>query len=174
MERVVLVDAKDNEIGTEEKIAAHRGAKLHRAFSVFVFDSRGRLLLQQRAMSKYHGGGLWSNACCSHPRQGESVLAAAHRKLEQELGFDCALEEAFSFTYKVDMGNGLWEHEFDHVLIGTWDGTPRPNPEEAMGVAWVEPAELLKDMKERPERYSLWAREAIERAIAHWQRSKRI
>ncbi len=169
MERVVLVDAQDREVGTEEKIAAHKAGHLHRAFSVFVFDSRGHMLVQQRALGKYHGGRLWSNTCCSHPREGESIAAAAHRKLRQEFGFDCPLEEAFSFIYRADMGNGLWEHEFDHVLVGFWDGEPAPNPEEIADWRWVEPSEWLRDMKERPERHSLWARESMERVLAFWK-----
>ncbi|HLD78244.1 MAG TPA: isopentenyl-diphosphate Delta-isomerase [archaeon] len=172
-ERVVLVDAQDRQVGTEGKIAAHKAGKLHRAFSVFVFNSKGGMLVQQRAAGKYHGGGLWSNACCSHPREGESVLAAAHRKLEQEFGFDCALEEAFSFTYRADMGNELWEHEFDHVLVGLWDGEPAPNPEEIADWRWVEPSEWLADMRERPEKHTLWAREAMERVLAFWKARKK-
>ena len=164
-EHVVLVDSNDKELGTEEKIAAHKAAKLHRAFSIFVFNRDGKLLLQQRAAGKYHGAGLWSNTVCSHPRPGESIEAAAHRKLKQELGFDCALKERFSFVYKVDMRNGLWEHEFDHVLVGSFDAKPKPNPEEVQQCRWADPADVLREMDEDPDSWTLWARIALQRLL---------
>ena len=142
---------------------------MHRAFSIFVFNSKGQTLIQQRALSKYHGGGLWANTCCSHPHEGEAVEAAAHRKLAQELGFDCPLTEIFSFIYKVDMNNGLWEHEFDHVLVGYYDGPIAANPEEAMAVKWENPQTLLDDFKKTPEKYALWMREALERTVQYYR-----
>lgn len=165
-ERVVLVDEQDNEIGTEEKIRAHEnGGKLHRAFSVFIFNSKGELMIQQRAGSKYHFGGLWTNTCCSHPRKGETTVEAGRRKLRQEMGFDTDLKEAFTFIYKAESDNGLTEHELDHVLIGTFDGEPKPNPEEADGWKWVDMDELRKDVQKNPEKYSPWFRIALDRVI---------
>ncbi len=166
MERVILVDEADNQIGTEEKLKAHREGKLHRAFSIFVFNSDGKLLLQQRALSKYHCPGLWANTCCSHPREGESADAAAHRSLVEEMGFDCPLKEAFSFTYKAKFDNGLTEHEFDHVLVGKFDGEPKPNPDEVAAVKRVGVDELRKDVRENPERYAYWFRVSFERAFS--------
>jgi len=124
-ELVVLVDENDNEIGVEEKINAHRKGLLHRAFSIFVFNSKNELLLQKRAADKYHSGGLWSNTCCSHPRPGENLKDAAHRRLQEEMGFDCSLREVFSFLYKKSFDNGLTEHELDHVFFGKFDGIPK-------------------------------------------------
>lgn len=166
MEHVILVDENDTEIGTEEKMNAHREGKLHRAFSVFVFNSEGRLLLQQRAKSKYHSGGLWANACCSHPRPGEGLEEAAHRRLVDELGFDCHLKEAFSFTYKAKFDNGMAEHEFDHVFIGRYDGSVRANPDEVESWKWVGVDELSNDIKENPGRYAYWLKAVIERVVS--------
>src|SRR6266567_2545019 len=131
-EIIVLVDEKDNPIGYEEKLAAHRdGGKLHRAFSIFIFNSKNEALLQLRAKAKHHFQSLWSNPCCSHPTKGENLEAAVHRKLKQELGFDTPLKETFSFVYKAtDRKSGLTEHEFDHVFVGQYDRDPKPNPEE--------------------------------------------
>lgn len=163
MEEVILVDEKDNQIGTEEKLQAHREGKLHRCFSIFVFNSEGKLLLQQRAKSKYHSGGLWSNTCCSHPRPGEPTEQAAHRRLKEELGFDCPLNEVFTFTYKTKFDNGLYEHEFDHVLFGRFDGSPIPNPEEVESCKWVGVEELKKDIQENPDNYTYWLKVALEK-----------
>src|SRR4030042_2763439 len=127
MEKIILVDENDREIGTEEKLKTHEQGKLHRAFSIFVFNSKGELLLQRRAKGKYHSGGLWTNTCCSHPREGEKLEEAVHRRLKQEMGLDCPLKEAFSFIYKVRFENGLFEHELDHVFIGRVDGKPVPD-----------------------------------------------
>ena len=121
---LVAVDAHDRPTGTVHKIRAHREGILHRAFSIFVFDDADRLLLQRRALRKYHSGGLWSNTCCSHPRPGEQVLDAAHRRLREEMGFDCALDTAFSFVYRAELEGGLVEHEYDHVLLGRLAGDP--------------------------------------------------
>ena len=163
MEEVILVDKNDREIGSEEKIKAHREGNLHRSFSVFVFNSEGRLLMQQRASSKYHSGGLWSNTCCSHPRPGEQVTEAAHRRLKEEMGFDCPLKELFTFTYKVKFPNGLSEHEFDHVLIGKFNGNPKPNPEEAGSFRWADPDSLRKDVEGNPDNYTYWLKAALSR-----------
>jgi isopentenyl-diphosphate Delta-isomerase len=163
MEKVILVDAHDNKIGTEEKIQAHKDGKLHRAFSIFITNSEGKMLLQKRALSKYHCPGLWSNTCCSHPRDGETVLQAAHRRLKEELDFDCPLEEMFSFTYKVAFDNGLTEHEFDHVLTGKFDGNPTINPEEVAEYKWISVDELKADIKSNPDKYTYWLKVAIEK-----------
>lgn len=149
MEHVILVNELDEQIGTEEKIAAHRRGLLHRAFSIFIFDRKGRLLLQRRAEHKYHCPGLWSNTCCSHPRPGEMTLAAAHRRLREEMGFDTDLRESFSFVYKVTFDNGLAEHEFDHVYTGVYNGEIMPNPEEVWEYQWVT-LEELNDMLDDP------------------------
>src|SRR5258708_894916 len=121
-ERVILVNDQDEEIGTEEKMCAHEKGLLHRAFSIFIYNSKGEMLLQRRAKIKYHSGGLWTNACCSHPRKGETIEKAAHRRLKEEFGFDCNLKNAFSFIYQADLDKGLKEHEFDYVLTGLYDG----------------------------------------------------
>jgi len=170
MEELILVDEKDNEVGTEEKIRAHQdGGKLHRAFSVFVFNSRGEMLLQKRIKEKYHCGGLWTNTCCSHPRPGENTENAAHRKLKQEMGFDTGLREILSFIYRAPFENGLTEHELDHVFIGTFNGKPNLNPEEADDFKWVNPEELEKDVKGNPEKYTPWFRKVLERVL-EWYR----
>jgi isopentenyl-diphosphate Delta-isomerase len=162
-DQVILVDSNDNAFGVEGKMAVHRSAKLHRAISGFVFDSRGRLRLQRRASRKYHSGGLWSNACCSHPRPKELRANAARRRLGEEMGIDCELEQIFSFTYRAQLGNQFIEHEYDHVFLGTYDGDPTPNPEEAEGWKWIELGHLYRDMTRNPSRYSVWSVTCIER-----------
>jgi isopentenyl-diphosphate delta-isomerase len=166
-DHVILVDESDRPVGSAEKLAAHEGGgKLHRAFSVFLFDSGGRMLLQRRAASKYHFGGLWTNACCSHPRRGQALLESARTRLRHELGIDAPLEELFSFVYRAeDPASGLTEHEFDHVLCGRFDGAPRPNPDEVSDWEWVEPAALVDDVRRRPERYTPWFKLVLERVI---------
>jgi isopentenyl-diphosphate delta-isomerase len=164
---VVLVDEDDRPLGSAPKLAAHQnGGRLHRAFSVFIFDSHGRMLLQRRAPGKYHFGGLWTNACCSHPRVGQPLIESARARLRHEFGFDAPLEERFSFVYRAeDPTSGLTEHELDHVLVGRFDGEPRPNPEEIDAWDWVDPSELLRDVRERPERYTPWFRIVLERVV---------
>ncbi|MEM5798278.1 MAG: isopentenyl-diphosphate Delta-isomerase [Candidatus Aenigmatarchaeota archaeon] len=167
VEYVVLVDKKDNVIGKEEKIKAHREGKLHRAFSIFVFSSDGKLLLQRRALSKYHSPGLWSNTCCSHPKPDEKLEEAIHRRLIQEMGFDCPLKPTFSFIYKIRFDNGLWEHELDHVFIGKFDGQPKPNKEEVEEWKWVDVDELKQDMKKHPEKYTYWFRICLDKILKY-------
>ena len=164
-DRVVLVDEHDVEIGTAPKLEAHRSGTLHRAFSVFVFDGAGQILLQKRAAHKYHSGGLWTNACCSHPRPGEDLLDAAHRRLREEMGFDCALQPLFSFVYHAPFANGFTEHELDHVFVGRFDGHPRPDPEEADEWRWADPARVLESIAREPESYSVWFRLALHRVL---------
>ena len=155
-DNVILVDERDNQIGEMEKLEAHQKGLLHRAFSIFVFNVKGELMLQQRAYGKYHSGGLWTNACCSHPRPGEEISPAAHRRLQEEMGFDCALNEIYTFVYNAALDNDLIEHEFDHVLIGTFDNVPKLNPEEAENWKWIAPTELRKNMATHPEHYTYW------------------
>ena len=166
MENIILVDENDRETGIGEKIKVHEQGKLHRAFSIFVFNSRGETLLQKRAAGKYHSGGLWTNTCCSHPRAGEKLEEAVHRRLKQEMGFDCDLKEAFSFIYKVRFENGLYEHELDHVFTGRFDGKPSPNPEEAEGWKWISLKELKKCIQKTPGNYTYWLRASLDRVIS--------
>ena len=163
--RVVLVDESDRETGTLGKLAAHEGeGKLHRAFSVFLFDAEGRWLLQRRAAGKYHFPGLWSNACCSHPAPGEPVEAAARRRLAEELGLSCELREAFSFVYRAKSeATGLTEHEFDHVFTGLYAGGARPDPAEVAGVRLAGTEELRAELAAHPERFTPWFRLAFGR-----------
>ncbi len=166
-ERVVLVDTDDVELGTLEKLRAHMEGALHRAFSVFVFNARGEMMLQRRAAAKYHSGGLWSNTCCSHPRPGEAVAAAAHRRLREEMGFDCALDEAFRFVYRADVGGGLTEHEYDHVFVGRFDGEPALNPAEVEAWRWVSTDQVCREVETTPEAFTFWFRVALAEVLAH-------
>lgn len=163
---VILVDENDTPVGTMEKLAAHQEGRLHRAFSVFAFDKVGRLLLQRRAPHKYHSAGLWTNTCCSHPAPGEETEAAAHRRLQEEMGFDCPLVPAGHLLYRVEFDNGLTEHEFDHIFIGSFDGEPALNPEEADASRWATPEELRTELKEHPEQFTYWFRLALEDVVA--------
>ena len=156
MEEVILVDESDNEIGKEEKLKAHKEGKLHRCFSILVFNPKEELLIQKRSKNKYHSGGLWANTCCSHPKPGEITEIAAHRRLKEEFGFDCELKPIFNFTYKKTFDNGLIEHEFDHVFMGVTNSKPQPNKEEIEDFKWVPIEELKKDIKENPENYAYW------------------
>lgn len=160
-EEVILVDERDREIGRAEKMQAHREGRLHRAFSIFVFNDAGLLLLQKRAAAKYHSGGLWSNTCCGHPRPGETVAAAARRRLREELNFACELREVSQFLYRVEFDNQLIEHEFDHVLIGRFSGEPVPEPSEVDDWRWCEVEELRRDLCARPGAYTYWLRLAL-------------
>jgi len=153
---VILVDENDNPLGFEEKLKAHQDGKMHRAFSIFIFNSTNQLLLQQRSTSKYHSGDLWTNTCCSHPRPDEQVVNAAHRRLKEEMGFDCELNEAFTFTYKVHFENGLIEHEYDHVLVGRYNQDPILNLEEAQDFRWVDLKVLENLIFKNPKIYTEW------------------
>lgn len=157
-EHVILVDEHDNEIGSLEKQAAHEeGGRLHRAFSVFLVDDHGRILLQKRAASKYHFGGLWTNTACGHPRPGETTTGAAQRRLEEEMGVRVTLTEIDTFTYSAsDDGSGLTEREIDHVFRGDFSGSPTPNPDEAEGWRWISPEDLDRELREQPERFTPW------------------
>lgn len=164
---VILVNQSDTQIGTEEKIQAHKDAKLHRAFSVFIFNSKGEMLLQQRAIKKYHSGGLWSNACCSHPRPGEETEDAVHRRLKEEMEFDCELEKAFHFIYKTAFDHGLTEHELDHVFIGKYDGAVVPNPDEVESYRWINVDSLKKDIGKNAGNYTSWFKIAFNEVLKH-------
>lgn len=153
---VILVDEQDQPTGTMEKMEAHRQGLLHRAFSVFILNEHQEMLLQQRAIHKYHSGGLWTNACCSHPMPGEQVEAAAHRRLGEELGIDCYLTPLFSFSYRTEFDNGLTEHEFDHVLLGHYSGPVKPNPEEVAGYRYVSFAEIDQLLENTPHVFTTW------------------
>jgi isopentenyl-diphosphate delta-isomerase len=155
-EYVVLVDNKDNQIGLMEKQAAHVNPTLHRAFSIFIFNSKGEMLLQQRALTKYHTPGLWTNTCCSHPRDGESLQQATKRRLMEEMGMECDLKEVFSFIYKADVMQGLIEHEFDHVFVGTTDVTPIINREEVESYKYETIENIKKDIEKNPANYTAW------------------
>ncbi len=165
IENVILVDECDHPIGIGEKLAIHREGKLHRAVSVFLFNRERQLLIQQRAFSKYHSGGLWTNTCCGHPRPGESEIDAAQRRLWEEMGIRCVLEKLFDFTYKAVLDNHLIEHEFDHVFIGDFNGKPQLNPEEANAAKWIDLEDLLKDVRESPERYTVWFKIILQRVV---------
>lgn len=170
MADVILVDQKDRETGREEKQAAHVRGLLHRAFSVFLTDGT-KMLIQQRAPEKYHCGGLWSNACCSHPQPGERTAEAARRRLREELGIEgVSLTELYSFCYRAEFSNGLTEYELDHVFWGSYSGEVRPDPEEIGGVRWVECEELLKDFCRQPELYTPWFKMAGPRVIREYLR----
>ena len=165
MQQVILVNESDQQIGIEEKLKAHQLGLLHRAFSIFIFNKKKELLLQQRARTKYHSPLLWTNTCCSHPMPGESTAQAAHRRLHEELGFDCNLKESFTFLYKTEFDNGLIEHEFDHVFIGYYDQQIVPNKQEIESVKWISLENLKDDIQKNQEKYSYWLRQCFSKLI---------
>ncbi|MHA7842924.1 MAG: isopentenyl-diphosphate Delta-isomerase [Winogradskyella sp.] len=155
-EQVILVDENDNKIGLMPKMEAHEKALLHRAFSVFVFNDKNELMLQQRALHKYHSPGLWTNTCCSHQRDGESNLEAGKRRLEEEMGFVTELEETISFIYKAPFDNGLTEHEYDHIMIGYYNDEPNINEDEVADWKWMNLEDVKVDITSHPENYTAW------------------
>ena len=169
IEKIILVDKNDLAIGEMEKMEAHEKAVLHRAFSIFVFNGQNKLMLQQRALSKYHSPGLWTNTCCSHPRPGEPVLNAGHRRLMEEMGFDCEIEKIFDFIYKAKLDQGLTEHEFDHVLFGRYNDKPVINPKEVASWKWMKMEDVAEDMMVNPKKYTVWFRIAFERVFGYLQ-----
>lgn len=164
-EFVILVDEHNKEIGLMEKHEAHEKAMLHRAFSVFVFNSNNELLLQQRSISKYHSGGLWTNTCCSHPRSNETTLDAAHRRLKDEMGFDCDLTERFHFVYHAKLDNGFTEHELDFIYTGKFDGTPDINTNEVEAYKWLPMAKVIADVNDQPGLYTAWFKIILEKYL---------
>jgi len=156
LEYVILVDEKNNQVGTCEKILAHEKGLLHRAFSILIFNNEGELLIQERANEKYHWPVFWANTCCSHPRPGENYKKATSRKLKQEMGFDCSLVEDISFIYRAEFENGLIEHEHDTVFVGRYNGIIIPNKKEVKAYDWVNSSYLKKDMKENSKKYAPW------------------
>jgi isopentenyl-diphosphate delta-isomerase len=166
-EKVILVDPLDNELGTMEKMEAHRKGKLHRAFSIFIFNSKGEILLQKRNSEKYHSGGLWSNTCCSHPRLGESTLNAANRRLKEEMGMKANLENIFSFQYKAELDQDLIEHELDHVFIGYSDDMPKINPEEVENFCYVAPELLEIGLEKHKNEYTEWLKICFDQLMNH-------
>jgi isopentenyl-diphosphate delta-isomerase len=168
-QQVILVTPQDEAIGVMEKMEAHQKGLLHRAFSVFIFDKQGRMLLQQRAPQKYHGAHLWTNACCSHPMWNEPVEEAAHRRLQEEMGFTTPLQKIFAFTYKANVENNLVEHEYDHVFAGEYDGQVNVNPEEVSDYAYYDLKELKLLLQEKPESFTTWFRIAFPQIEAWWK-----
>ena len=166
MEYVVLVDEQDNPIGKMEKQQAHIEGLLHRAFSIFIFNSENKLLLQKLASSKYHCGGLWTNSCCSHPRENENIQDAANRRLVEEMGMQCSLKPIFTFMYKAEFDNGLIEHEFDHVFFGESNQTPNINTEEVEAYRYISMDALQQEIKEFPEKFTPWFIIALDRVLA--------
>ena len=156
LKEVILVDEEDQPLGVMEKMEAHRQGLLHRAFSVFILNERGEMLLQKRALQKYHSPGLWTNACCSHPSPGELTLTAAVRRLDEEMGFKCALTEIGAFTYETKFENGLVEHEFDHVLLGLYGGEIYPNRSEVDEYKWITISDIERDIMANKDAYTSW------------------
>ncbi|HEY6064419.1 MAG TPA: isopentenyl-diphosphate Delta-isomerase [Chitinophagaceae bacterium] len=155
-EQVILVDEKDKPVGVAEKMEAHEKGLLHRAFSVFIFNSKGEMLLQQRALHKYHSGGLWTNACCSHPNPGEEIADAAQRRLKVEMGFEVPVKKIFDFIYKTEFANGLTEYEFDHVFAGEYDNQVDFNNNEVMDFCYRDMPDIRNSLRTDPEKYTPW------------------
>ncbi|TSC64792.1 MAG: isopentenyl-diphosphate delta-isomerase [Parcubacteria group bacterium Gr01-1014_91] len=155
-EQIILVDENDTQVGTMGKLETHEKGLLHRAFSIIVKNNKGEVMLQKRAVGKYHSGGLWTNTCCGHPRADEELIKAAHRRLREEMGFDCELKEAISFTYQANLDKGLKENEFLHVFVGEYNNAPIISPAEADGWKWIAENEIRKDVANNPNTYTYW------------------
>jgi isopentenyl-diphosphate delta-isomerase len=168
-EYVILVNDKDEQIGLMPKMEAHERAVLHRAFSVFIFNANNELMLQQRALHKYHSPGLWTNTCCSHQRDGEGNIEAGKRRLQEEMGFTTDLRESISFIYKAAFNNGLTEHEYDHILIGRYDGEPKLNKDEVAAWKWMALEDIKNDMVRNPDTYTEWFKIIFDRFYEHIQ-----
>ncbi|WP_037494519.1 isopentenyl-diphosphate Delta-isomerase [Sphingobacterium deserti] len=160
-DKVILVNESDVALGQMAKMEAHRRGCLHRAFSIFILNANGEMLIHQRASNKYHGGGLWTNACCSHPQPGDDLKESALERLQYEMGIHCELEKVFSFVYKGEVENGLIEHEFDHVFRGTFDGIPHFNTVEVADYQWIDINELLQWVANSPDTFTIWFRQAL-------------
>ena len=172
IENVVLVDRNDNPIGLMPKLEAHEKGVLHRAFSVFILNQKGELMLQRRALDKYHSPGLWTNTCCSHPRESESNIEAGVRRLKEEMGFTTPLKPMFSFIYKSKFDNGLIEHEFDHVLLGYYDKQPFINTIEVSEWKWMSLDKIILEIKNKPEDFTVWFKIIFERFFNHIYKTK--
>lgn len=164
---IILVDEKDVPVGTMEKLEVHRKALLHRAFSVFIFNNSGEMLLQQRAKNKYHSALLWTNACCSHPAPGQETLAEATKRLHEEMGFTTPLTKAFNFIYKAAFDNGLTEHELDHVFIGTYDGNIKPCKEEVNDYCYMATEAITDSIQSHPQKYTEWFKIAFPKLLTY-------
>ncbi|NMM48140.1 isopentenyl-diphosphate Delta-isomerase [Marinigracilibium pacificum] len=165
-DQLIVVNEKDEIVGYGEKMPIHKEGLLHRAFSIFVLNDKNELLLQQRALHKYHSAGLWANTCCSHPIKGEDQEITIHRRLQEEMGFDCHLEKIFDFIYKTEFGNGLTEYEFDHVYLGRYNNDPIPNPDEVASFKWIHIDDIKNDMNNNPDQYAYWTKFAIDKFLA--------
>ena len=170
---IILVNEQDEPVGTMEKMEAHRKALLHRAFSVFIFNARGEMLLQQRSIKKYHSAGLWTNACCSHPKPGEDTKNAAETRLQEEMGFGTPLTKIFEFTYRSAFDNGLTEYEFDHVYAGTYDGPMQPSPDEVNDYCYKSLDEIKSSLQSHPAKYTTWFSIAFP-LVEKWMQSQTI
>ena len=166
-EQVILVNKNDEQIGLMPKMEAHEKAVLHRAFSVFIFNHKNELMLQQRALSKYHSPGLWTNTCCSHQRDGESNIEAGKRRLQEEMGFVTDLKETTSFIYKAPFDNGLTEHELDHIMVGHYNEEPSINPDEVESWKWMDIEDVKVDMALHPEKYTAWFKIIFDKFYEH-------
>lgn len=172
-DKVVLVDEKDNQVGVEGKTKAHKnGGTLHRAISVFLFNDKGEALIQKRSIRKYHAQGLWANTCCSHPRPGEPASSAAKRRLVEEMGIVCDIDEVFTFTYHAYVGNGMTENEFDHVFFGKYNGEPSTNPKEVDAWRWVSLEDLREEIGEDKERFAPWLVLMLDKVIETYEKEQ--
>jgi len=173
-DQVVLVNESDESIGIMEKIEAHKKGLLHRAFSVFIFDSNGKMLLQQRSADKYHGAHLWTNACCSHPLPGEQLIAAAQRRLQEELGFTTEIAEVFSFIYKAQVENNLVEYEFDHIFAGQYEGKILPDPNEVSDFYYETMGQIKNEIQTSPEKFTAWFKIAFPQIEKWWKQKYEV
>lgn len=161
-EKIILVDEEDTEIGTMPKLLAHQLGRLHRAFSVFIFNKKGELLIQQRAANKYHSAGQWANSCCSHPKPGEDINSAAQRRLIEEIGFSTRIHYIGHFIYHANVSGGLIEYEYDHLFVGYYDNEVIPNPDEVSNIRWVSPPQILKEIHDDPDLFTPWFKLILE------------
>lgn len=170
--KVVLVDQNDQELGEMDKLLAHERGELHRAFSIFIFNSRGEMLIHQRDSDKYHGGGLWTNACCSHPQLHEDLEQAALQRLQFEMGLVCPIHKLFSFIYHAKVENDLIEHEFDHVFVGHTDSKPKPNPAEVQDYRWITLDHLQQEVQTSPNAFTYWFKSALDQVLEALEQTK--
>jgi isopentenyl-diphosphate delta-isomerase len=173
MTKVIIVDTQDKQIGTTGKIHVHKKGILHRAFSIMIFNSKNQILIQQRALHKYHSGGMWANACCSHPSPDIDILTQIHSRLREEMGFDCELKWHFSFIYKAFVDNGLTEYEYDHVFWGQYEKELIINTDEVMDFKWIDISCVINEINLNPDIYSFWFKEIIRHSISNGLIQKR-